>query len=89
MRNITGKLMEEIVARKLAQNLERRNALQSIQVGYRASYSGKHSQNWIRCQRKEQTLTVAFDLEDAYNRVQFKLLNGLLVEYAVNLTLTR
>ena len=40
-------------------------------------------------QRKEQTLAVAVGLEDAYNRVQFKLLVELLVQYDVSLTLTR
>ena len=40
-------------------------------------------------QRKEQTLAVAVDLEDAYNRVQFKLLMELLRQYGVSLTLTR
>ena len=40
-------------------------------------------------QRKEQTLAVAVDLEDAYNRVQFKLLMELLVQYGVSLMLTR
>ena len=39
-------------------------------------------------QRKEQTVVVAVDLEDAYNRVQFKLLMGL-IQYGVSLTLTR
>ena len=29
---------------------------------------------------KEQTLAVAIDLEDSYNRVQFKLLMDLLVQ---------
>ena len=40
-------------------------------------------------QRKEQTLVVAVDLEDAYHRVQFKLLMELLVQYNINLTLAR
>ena len=40
-------------------------------------------------QRKEQPLAVAIDLEDAYNKVQFKLLMDLLVQYGVSLTLTR
>ena len=40
-------------------------------------------------QRKEQTLTVAIDIEDAYNMVRFKLLMVLLVQYGVSLTLTR
>ena len=32
---------------------------------------------------------MAIDLEDAYNRIQFKLLTDLLVQYGVSLTLTR
>ena len=40
-------------------------------------------------QRKEQTLAVAVDLQDAYSIVQFKLLMELLVQYDVSLTLTR
>ena len=40
-------------------------------------------------QRKEETLAVAVDLEDAYNRVQLKLLMELVVQYGVSLTLTR
>ena len=42
-----------------------------------------------RFQGKEQTVAVAIDLEDTYNRVQFKLLMDLLIEYGVSLTLTR
>ena len=38
-------------------------------------------------QRKEQTVAVAMDLEDACNRVQFRLLMDLLVQ--VSLVLTR
>ena len=41
------------------------------------------------CQRKEQTAPVEIDLEDAYNRVHFKLLMELLMQYGVSLTLTR
>lgn len=40
-------------------------------------------------QRKEQTLAVAIDLGDAYNRVQLKLLKDLILQYGVSLTLTR
>ena len=95
MQNTTGKLMERIVARKLAQDLERRNVLTPNQGGCRA---GKSTwENAARFaydvyegfQRKEQTLAVAVDLEDAYNRVQFKLLMELLRQYDVSLTLTR
>ena len=94
MQNTTGKLVERIVAWKLAQDLERRNVLPLDLGGYRA---GKNTwENAARFaydvyegfQRKEQTLAVAVDLEAAYNRVQFKLLMELLVQYGVSLTLT-
>ena len=95
MQNTMGKLMERIVSRKLAQDLERRNVLPPNQGGYRA---GKTTwENAARFaydvyegfQRKEQTLAVAVDLEDAFNRVQFKLLMELFGQYGVSLTLTR
>ena len=37
--------------------------------------------------RKEQTVAVAIDLEDAYNRAQFKLLMDLLIQYGVCMTM--
>ena len=40
-------------------------------------------------QRKEPTVAVAVDLENAHNRVQFKVLMDLLMQYRVSLTLTR
>ena len=40
-------------------------------------------------QRKEQMLAVAIYLEDAYNRVQCKLLMDLPVQYGVSLTLAQ
>ena len=40
-------------------------------------------------QRKEQKVAVATDLKDAYNRVQFKLLMDLHIQYGISLTLTR
>ena len=95
MQNTTGKLMELIVARKLAQDVERRNVLPPNQGGYRG---GKNTwENSARFafdvfegfQRKELALTVAVDLTDEYNRVQFKLPMELLVQHGVSLTLTR
>ena len=83
------------MARKLAQDLERRNVFPPNQGGYRA---GRNTwENAARFaydayegfQRKEQTLAAAFDLEDADNRVHFKLLMELLVQYGVSLTRTR
>ena len=95
MQNDIGKLVERIVARKLARDFEDRNILPATQGDFRTGkctwenaaafpydvYEGFH--------RKEQTLAVAIDLEDAYNRVQFRLPMDLLVQYGVSLTLTR
>ena len=89
MQNTTGNLMERTVARKLAQDLERRNILPPNKRGRGGGGGGeswknnleKRSQIRIRCLRRNreegQTLSVAVDLEDAYNRVQFKLLMEL------------
>ena len=86
MQNTTGKLTGRIVTKKLAQDLERRNAFLPNQGGYRA---GKITlENTARFaydvyevfQRKEQTLAEGVDLEDAYNRGQFKLLMKLPVQ---------
>ena len=40
-------------------------------------------------QSKEQTVAVAIDIDDAYNRVQFKLLMDLLMQSEISITLTR
>ena len=58
----------------------------------RKIHPGRRSQIRIRCLRRtpeEGTNLAAVDLEDAYNRVQFKLLMELLGQYGVSLTLTR
>ena len=52
MQKTTGKLVERIVARKLAQDLERGNVLPPNHGGYKAGknkHLGKHSQIRIRC----------------------------------------
>ena len=95
MQNTTRKLMEWIVARKLAQDLERGNVFPPNQGGYRTGKStweyaaGFSYDVYERFQKKEQTLAVAVDLGDAYNRMQFKQLMELLVQYGVSLMLTR
>ena len=94
MHNTTGKLIEWIVARKLAQDLERRNVLPPNQGGYKGKASWENAARFANdvCegfQRKEQTLAVADDLEDTYTKVKFKLLMELLVRYGISLTLTR
>ena len=88
--------MERIAARKLARDLEDRGILPANQV--RGSRPGTCT--WKNAtaftdgvyegsQRNEQAVAVAIDLEDAYNRVQFKLLIDMLMQYGVCLTLTR
>ena len=95
MQNTVGKLMECIIARKLARDLEERAVLPPNQGGFRqgkctwenaAAFAYEVYEGF---QRKEQTLAVAIDLEDAYNRVNFKLLIDLLQQYGVSLTITR
>ena len=95
-RNTVGHLMERIAARKLARDLEDRGILPANQV--RGSRPGTCT--WKNAtaftddvyegsQRNQQTMAVAIDLEDACNRVQFKLRVDMLMQYGVCLTLTR
>ena len=89
MQNSTGKLMERIVARKLAQDLERRNVLSPNQRGYRAGKTTWENAAGFAYDVYEGFQSKAVDLEDAYTRVHFKLLMELLVQYVVSFTLTR
>ena len=77
MQNTVGKLLEKIVARRQAIQLERDNLLPSTLGSYRA---GKDtwanpavlaSDVYDAFERKEETLVVALDLEDAYKIVDF------------------
>ena len=62
-------------------------------VQSREKHLGKHSQIRIHCLRRipeERTNSGwAVDVEDAYNRVQFKLLMELIVQYGISLMFTR
>ena len=84
--------MERIVARKLASDLEDREILPTNQGIRRLFRPGKWT--WengaaFACdvckgfQRKKQTVTAVINLEDAYNRVQFKLLMNLLIVFSI------
>ena len=95
MQNTVGKLMESIIARKLTRDLEQREILPPNQGGFRPGKS-----TWENAaafaydvyegfQRKQQTLAVAIDLEDAYNRVDFQTLMDLLQQLGVNQTIVR
>ena len=90
--NTVGKLMEHIVARKLASDLEDREVLPTNQGIRRLFRPGKWT--WengaaFACdvykgfQRKEQTVAVVISLKDAYNKVQFKLLMNLLIVFSI------
>ena len=80
MQNTVGKLLEKIVARRLARQLEEKGLLPPTLGSYRA---GKDT--WANAavlasdvydafERKEETMVVALDLGDAYNRVDYKIL---------------
>ena len=95
MQNTVGKLMEQIVACKLTNDLEERGILPPNQGAFRpgkctwenaAAFAHDVYEGF---QRKEQTLAVAIDLEDAYNRVQIKTLVDLLLKHKVSFTMTR
>ena len=78
--NTTGKLMERIVARKIAHDSQRGNVLPQNQGGYRTEITSWESAARFAfnvCegfQRRERTLAMAVDLEDEYYKVQFKIL---------------
>ena len=75
--NTVGKLFEEIVERRLAMELEAKEVLPP-ELG--SCRRGKIT--WMNAailksegfERGEETLVAAFDLEDAYNRVQYDIL---------------
>ena len=82
-RNTVGHLMERIAARKLARDLEDREILPENRGGFRPEKCSWENAAafaydvYEGFQRKEQAVAVATDLEDACNRVQFKLLMDL------------
>ena len=90
MQNTIGKIMEKMIARSLTADLEDRSQLPPSLGSYRPGRD-----TWANAaifsfdvyeafQRKEETLSVALDLEDAYNRVSFNTLIDILVSYEVN-----
>ena len=87
--------MVRVVDKKLAQDLETRNVRSQNQGKYTTGKATrKNSARFVYdvsegFQRTEQTLVVAVDLEDAYSKMQFKLLVEFLVQYDIGLTLTR
>ena len=95
MQNTVGKLLERIIAKKLSRDLEERGVLPPNQGGFRPGKSTWENAATFAYdvyegfQKKEQTVAVAIDLEDAYNRVQFSTLIELLQQNGVSATMTR
>ena len=90
MQNTVGKLMEKQVAKQLTQDLEQKEALPEGLGSYR-----KGMDTWANAavfaydtyegfQRKEETIAVAIDLEDAYNRVSYEVLIRMLGSCDIN-----
>ena len=86
MQYAVGKLMERIVTGKSPETS--RTGIYSPQIrGWGVRLGKRTWENaaafaydmYERFQGKEQTVAVAIDLEDTYNRVQFKLLMDLLI----------
>ena len=95
MQNTVGKLPEKIVARRLALELEEKGVLPPELGSYR---SGKVT--WMNAaalasdiydgfERGEETLVIALDLEDAYNRVDFNILMRTLANLKISPQLVR
>ena len=78
MQNTIGKLLEKVIARLLAEELEQKELLPPTLGSYR-----RGKETWMNAavlasdvydgfEKKEETIVIALDLEDAYNRVQFE-----------------
>ena len=90
MQNTVGKLLEKVVSRRLAIQLEEQGLLPSTLGSYR-----KGKDTWTNAavlasdvydafERKEETIVVALDLEDAYNRVDYRILMRTMVNMKIN-----
>ena len=89
MQNCIGKLCEKSVGRRVAQDLEDNESLPSTLGSYR-----RGKETWMNAavlasdiydgfERGEETLVVALDLEDAYNRVRYDVLLRTMVRMGV------
>merc|ERR1712121_389197 len=90
MQNTIGKLLEKIVAHEIAEELEAKELLPPTLGSYR-----RGKETWMNAavlaldvydgfERKEETIVIALDLEDAYNRVQFDVLMRTLARMEVS-----
>ena len=90
MQNTIGKLLEKVVARLLAEELEAKGLLPPTLGSYR-----RGKETWMNAavlasdvydgfEKKEETIVIALDLEDAYNRVQYDVLMRTLARMKVS-----
>ena len=95
MQNTVGKLPEKIVAQRLAAELEEKEVLPPELGSYR-----KGKVTWMNAaklasdiydgfEKGEETLVIAIDLEDAYNRVQYNVLMRTLANLEISPQLVR
>ena len=96
MQNIYGKILEKIVASRLARHLEVKKLLPDGLGSYRPGKDTCINTSVLAYdvyegfQNKEETVIAAIDLEDAYNRVDYnKLMDMLLLEMEVDPWMTR
>ena len=89
MQNTVGKLLEKYVARRLANQLERDELLPATLGSYRrgkdasANAAVLASDVYDAFERKEESIVIALDLEDAYNRVDYGILMRTLVNMQI------
>ncbi|XP_012946457.1 uncharacterized protein LOC106014013 [Aplysia californica] len=90
MQNTYGKILEKIVAKRLANYLERKKLLPDGLGSYRPGTDTCTNTAVLAVdvvegfQTKEETAMAAIDLEDAYNRVDYGKLMDLLMEMDVD-----
>ena len=95
MQNTVGKLPEKIVSRRLALELEEKGVLPPELGSYRSgkvtwmNAAALGSDIYDRFERGEETLVIALDLEDAYNRVQLNILIRTLANVDISPQLVR
>ena len=90
MQNTAGKVLEKLIARRLSCQLENDNLLPATLGSYRvgkdtwANAAVLASDVYDAFEKREETLVIALDLEDAYNRVYFKILIRTLININID-----
>lgn len=83
--------MEKIISKRLAWQLEKKNLLPETVEGYRPNWETSENvavaafETCEAFQRKEETLMVVLDIENAYNRVQYSMLLLIMLEMGIEM----